>query len=380
VGFKQFLTEVSSDKLDKLSHIPHVEDHLFHGKEGFHRAYDLLTGVHDRINGKGSTTKVFHQYDGNPSIIFGHHPETGKFFVGTRSALSRNPKIAHTHADVDKHYGRNEKTAKALHAALTHLGRVTPPTGVYQADVLYHEDTKIDDGKEIHFKPGSTLYTAEKKDPEFPKVKDGKFGVVVHTKFHGKDLDKMEAGHEPDLHNFGKHKHVHILNPEVPMDQSLGGHDLDNEFGRHMHEVDKAYRNAHPDTFKDTTLHATHLKRYVNQTSKVNEMPTPQGFKQHLSDLARDDVSRLRSTKTKIARKDELLSHLRHIDSHHEQYNSLLTMHHHMQQAKNVLVDSLSKADHFRIRDGEGLERSGMGLIATNRDIAGRFVDRAPIS
>lgn len=374
--FKQFLTE-STDKIDHLSHVDHVEDHVFHGEDGYHRAHEMLHGVHDRMHGKATTVRVHAQYDGSPSVIFGHHPQTGKFFVGTKAALGKTPKIAHTHADVDKHYPK-KSTNQTLHSALSHLQKVAPATGVYQGDVLYTEHSKLpdEDGKAIHFKPNRLLYTAEKKHPDFQKVKDARLGLVVHTKFHGKDLSKMEAGHEPDLHNFGKHKHVHLVNPEVPMNRSLGGDDLSNQFARHMFEVDKEYRNANPETFLDTAVHSTHLKSYTNRTSKSGEKATPQGFKQFLTDRAKEDTKKLKSPKQKLERKDQLVSHLDHIDQHHEKYNSLLNIHHHMQQAKNIIVGGLNKTQEFTVRNPDGTDVQHHGFVATHRGNASRLVNR----
>jgi hypothetical protein len=46
------------------------------------------------------------KYDGSPSIVFGHHPKNGKFFVATKSAFNKNPKINHTEKDIERNHGQ----------------------------------------------------------------------------------------------------------------------------------------------------------------------------------------------------------------------------------------------------------------------------------
>ena len=79
--FTKFLKEEASTD-DKLKHLEHVEDHVIHGgSDGFAHAFHTLNGVHDILRGANSDTKITMKYDGSPSVVFGTHPETGKFFV-----------------------------------------------------------------------------------------------------------------------------------------------------------------------------------------------------------------------------------------------------------------------------------------------------------
>jgi hypothetical protein len=83
------------------------------------------------------------KYDGSPSIVFGHHPKTGKFFVASKSAFNKNPKINYTHKDIEKHHGHAPGLVSKLKTALTHLPKVAPKHGVYQGDVMHtREDHK----------------------------------------------------------------------------------------------------------------------------------------------------------------------------------------------------------------------------------------------
>jgi len=140
--FKEYLKEEAEGA--KLKHITHPEDRpLHHGHAGFEHAFNALHQAHNQIKSKQSSHKLTMKYDGSPSIVFGHHPKNGKFFVATKSAFNKNPKINHTHEDIEKHHGHAPGLAHKLHAALEHLPKVTPKHGVYQGDLMHA-------GKEDH--------------------------------------------------------------------------------------------------------------------------------------------------------------------------------------------------------------------------------------
>lgn len=135
--FKTFIVE-SDGEGEHLKHIPHAEDHpLHHGHEGFNHAYGALMQAHHHMIGKHKNANLTMKYDGSPSLVFGHHPKTGKFFVASKSAFNKNPKINHTEADIDKNHGHSPGLASKLKHSLKHLPKVTPKKGVYQGDLMY---------------------------------------------------------------------------------------------------------------------------------------------------------------------------------------------------------------------------------------------------
>ena len=136
IKFQFYLKEAASE--EKLKHLEHAEDHVINsGFDGFAHAYHNLQDVHDQLSGKKSKTKITTKYDGSPSIVFGHHPETGKFFVASKSAFNKDPKINHTEEDIDRNHGHAPGLAEKLKIALKHLPKVVPKTGVYQGDVMH---------------------------------------------------------------------------------------------------------------------------------------------------------------------------------------------------------------------------------------------------
>mgnify|MGYP003348982773 CR=1 FL=1 len=100
--FRTYLIE-ESEEGSQLKHIHHAEDRpLFHGHAGFEHAYGALTKAHEHMKAKAKSANLTMKYDGSPSIVFGHHPQTGKFFVASKSAFNKNPKINYSPKDIEK--------------------------------------------------------------------------------------------------------------------------------------------------------------------------------------------------------------------------------------------------------------------------------------
>jgi hypothetical protein len=117
--FNLYLTEASEEK---LTHLEHAEDHVINdGMEGFAHAYHNLEDVKDQVNGKKNKTKIATKYDGSPSIVFGHHPETGAFFVASKSVFNKDPKLNYTPEDIEKNHGHAPGLVQKLKQALEHL-------------------------------------------------------------------------------------------------------------------------------------------------------------------------------------------------------------------------------------------------------------------
>ena len=113
-SFITFLKE-ESEHGSELKHIHHAEDRpLMHGHAGFEHAHAALMKAHEHMIGGHKSTNLTMKYDGSPSIVFGHHPKNGKFFVATKSAFNKNPKINHTEADIDRNHGHAPGLAKSV--------------------------------------------------------------------------------------------------------------------------------------------------------------------------------------------------------------------------------------------------------------------------
>ena len=347
--FKEFLNEEDEGK---LKHIHHAEDRpLIHGHSGFEHAHAALLKAHEHMKSGHNSSNLTMKYDGSPAVVFGHHPKTGKFFVASKSAFNKNPKINHTHADIDKNHGHAPGLAAKLHAALDHLPKVTPKKGVYQGDLMHskedlHEITlhlyEAKAGEKVSFTPNTITYTAHGDAAK--KIKASKLGVVVHTKYHGDDIHSMSAHHHVDTHNFKQHKDVYHHGAEHDTAKVHYPEKAQSEFTKHMNAAKNIHDTHGAKMYKGTEKHQGehgHLATYINHTVRHDEVPHAAGLQKHIAAHHEKAASKLKTPKAIEAKKSEAAEHVKHIEKNKSHYENLLNMHHHLQQAKNTLVKHL---------------------------------------
>lgn len=106
------------------THIEHPEDTILTGNLDFlHAVKSYAVAPHGHVSVK---------IDGAPAVVWGTHPDTGRFFVGTKSVFNKKLiKINYTHTDIDKNH--KGYVAIVLHACLSNLSRTNR---IYQGDFL----------------------------------------------------------------------------------------------------------------------------------------------------------------------------------------------------------------------------------------------------
>jgi hypothetical protein len=218
---------------------------------------------------------------------------------------------------------------------------------------MYSEgDKKEGKGGKVSFTPNTITYTA--KGDQGEKIKNSKMGAIVHTQYHGKDIHTMSADPHPDLHNFAHHPDVwhksanhdtkHIHYPE----------EAQQEYKNHIHAAEQIHNDNRGTMYKATEVHrgeGGHLEQYINHTVRTGEEPHGEGFKDFLTKKsAKDLASKTKKLKTpagvsraQTESESNLKQHINHVDANIQHYDNLLSMHNHLQKAKNVLVSHLEQ-------------------------------------
>lgn len=212
--FNEYLIEQTGAK---LTHLDHPEDNAIASHQGFTHAFHALHDVHKALKGQKSTSKITTKLDGAPSVVFGHHPESGKFFIATKSAFNKNPKLNYSHEDIEHNHGHSPDLADKLHNMMKHLPKVTPKKGVYQGDFMHAHDRLHHTDHKVSFKPNTITYSLHKDSEEGKKAVKSKIGFAVHTKYEGKTLEGMHATPHVDHENFKQHKDVHLISPQAKL-------------------------------------------------------------------------------------------------------------------------------------------------------------------
>jgi hypothetical protein len=384
LNFLDFLTEDVAAEGAKLKHITHAEDRpLFHGAEGFNHAYDALHGAHYHTKAGAQSNKLTMKYDGSPSIVYGHHPENGKFFVASKSAFNKNPKLNYTPEDVEKNHGHAPGLVEKLKAGLEHLPKVAPKEGVYQGDMMFTKPDlkKHKDGK-VSFTPNTITYTA--KGDKAESIKKAKVGVVTHTKYTGTTLSNMHASGDVNEGDFGHHPDV--FHHTASYDSSGANYSKSSQ-DKVLSELSKAkaIHERHGDKmYKAISMHggeAGHLGTYINQTVRDGSTPSADGLKDHIAGKYEKIIGKLKTEKSQTAKMDELKGHLDHIKKNQDHYENALKMHGHLANAKNELVKTLesNEGSYEHAIGGEASKPEGFVYNHTHKGVTEptKLVNRA---
>lgn len=374
----QFLITESAEE-EKLKHLEHAEDHVINaGHAGFTHAFNTLHGVHQALQGKKSDVTISTKYDGSPSIVFGHHPETGKFFVASKSAFNKNPKLNYNEEDVDLNHGHAPGLASKLKAALKHLKKVAPEKGVFQGDVMHTPEDIHKEGGKIHFKPNTITYSAKAGSEQGKKALESKVGVAVHTAYEGDYFDSMKAKYNPDLSHFGNHKDVHLIHTTLHNLKPNYSKESQKQYQKHMTAAMNASSAVGDHNHLDG--HVIPLKTYINKTVRDNTKPTVDGYKKHLMDAANKEAQKV---KTQAARERKVQAGeaaVKHVEKNKEEFAGTLTAHHELQSAKNILTKTLTSHEGEFEHTINGKPTSPEGFVAVIKNRPTKLVLRHEFS
>ena len=175
-------------------HIEHLEDTILDGN---------LSLLKSLLYEGNLSTKI----DGAPAIVWGKHPQTQQFFVGTKSVFNKKLiKVNYTHDDIDNNHSGN--VATILHTCLCKL----PYTdNIYQGDFIGF-------GGESSYTPNTITYQFDHEIQE-------SIIVAPHTIYVSVDDNE---GHEnvlrncepiPLYENLECNEDVLFIKPECKIDQ-----------------------------------------------------------------------------------------------------------------------------------------------------------------
>lgn len=378
--FSNFIVEETEES--KLKHIHHAEDRpIINGSEGFTHTTGALEQAHNHILSGGHGSALTMKYDGSPSIIFGRNPENGKFFVASKSAFNKKPKINYTHEDIAKNHGHAPGLMEKLHSALNHLPKVTPKTGVYQGDMMFSGDDKKESKRGVSFTPNTITYTARGDTAD--RIKKAKMGVVVHQQYRGDTLGDMRADPFPDTHNFRQHPDVWHQSAEHDTRNTHYSPEDQKEFRNHMDAANKIHKEQGYLMYPAISPHGGdggHLTTYINQTVRTGETPSVEGFTKHINEKYAKSASGLKTPAAQSRKMNQANEHANYIKSNKKHYENLFKMHGHLQKAKNVLVNVLNQHSGGLEHDIDGKKTDPEGFVVNYAGQPTKLVNREEFS
>jgi len=314
----------------RLTHFEHVEDYLIDaGLEGYTHAVAVLRAVHATMTGTPDAV-LTEKYDGSPSIVFGIYPETGKFFVATKSFFNKAPKINYTHEDIVRNHGYSEELVAKLGKALEHLPKITPERGVFQGDLMHVAGMNIEETEDqVRFNANTITYSISSRSEEGKRLLASQISIAVHTEH---DLGPRYADTFPTLRS---HPDVCVISVKVDLAKIYYPLEAQNAFKWHM---DRAADLAHkiPASYPK----AAEIKKYINRKIKERASPSAEDF----SDL-----------------------------------DQMFHIHEYLQKAKDALNHALSFTRRFDTSI-DGVATKGEGFVAVLHNKPTKLVNRAEFS
>lgn len=384
--FKYYLKEQAEPNEEgasrQIKHLTHVEDRpLQNGEKGAQHAINSLSAAAEHIKSGKKTSELTTKYDGSPAIVYGHHPDTGKFFVASKSAFNKTPKINYTPKDIDKNHGHAPGLVKKLKDALKYLPKTAPEKGVYQGDMMFsQEDKKRKDGG-VSFNPNPSGLTYTAHGPLATKARNAKIGVVTHLSYTGSSSN-LNASHEVDHENFKQHPDVFSVDPRMDTSKVHFSKDEQKKFHSELNKAQAVHDTHGSDMYAGTRDHqgvGGALETYMNHTVRTGEEANHENFSKWLEAKKLKEIDKLKTEKTRNERQSNLSSELGKIDRNRKHYNNVFKMHKHLQNAKNILINVMNQHQEFQHQHA-GEDANPEGYVFHHGKESDKFVNRAEFS
>lgn len=363
--------ELETLKGGQLKHLEHADDEVFNN--GQHGVRNIVDHINALRHGD-ERVKISQKIDGSPSVVFGTHPETGKFFVASKSAFNKNPKINYTPEDIDRNHGHAPGLASKLKSLLKH-GKKLGVHGIVQGDMLYDEKDKHEEGGKVSFKPNTIRYSIDKDHPEGQKVARSKIGVAIHTQYDkdGKAVlnPEIPTKDHPDVYNMPVAVHPSKMKFD---NEKLKKHT--SEIGKAMHGISKEGWSAvtHPDAVE-------HVKTYINQ--KVRKGETDYNVPElldHIKGKFQKEIDKVATAKSKSSKEQARDTVMGHVQAHSDDFKKAFAIQHHINAAKHHVIDRLNHNQTFEHHYETGEEAAPEGYVSIGHHGPVKFVNRGEFS
>jgi len=186
--FLEFFDEVEG----AVKHIDHLEENIINkGKDGVLEALEYIDKAIEYFVSE-TDYQISTKFDGSPAIVAGKDPK-GKFFVASKSAFAKNPKINYTEEDIDNNHSNSPGLAEKLKLALRYLPSLKL-NGIYQMDYMFDNQLKNTETPQtidgiqntntfITFQPNTIKYAVAPESPYGREIQTSQIGVAIHIQY-----------------------------------------------------------------------------------------------------------------------------------------------------------------------------------------------------
>jgi len=342
----------------KRTHLEHIEDIIItDGFDGGKAVIEYFRGLLLTLKGTSSEAiSVSVKWDGAPAVVCGIHPETGKFFVATKSAFAQKAKVNYTKKDIANNHGTDELGQRLL-KCLVHLKKLNIQ-GVVQGDLLFVDDSietkNFNNVPHITFTPNTITYAVPEDSDLGKQINAAKVGIIFHTTYNGDTLADMTASAGADTKTYAQSPDVFFDNATYK-DVSGSAKFTDEETTQFYNSIEKleALLNNIPRDLSSllgqNNDFVGYFQLYINAMVKQGQLPTNvnqflQGFKKFYADRMQQQIAGLKAQKALALRQDKIKQMPQFLARVRTPLQAMLTFYKAVQQMKGFILKKMNQA------------------------------------
>ncbi len=345
----------------QLKHLEHLEDEMLnYGVDGCIASVNFLKELRKMLGCDNSTGFMQTKWDGAPSVVCGTDPNSGMFFVGTKSVFALNSKVCYRDADVDLYYEGD--LAEKLKYSLKYFSTLGIK-GIVQGDLLFTTDVKREtvNGEKLYtFTPNTITYGIPVDHPIGVATGKAKIGVVFHTHYRGTEFQTMQAVAGAKVKGSID---VLSVDNDTPMDRVGLNHSEEVLFDKYVANIEKMCAASGDFLDELTTLSGTkgdakwHVSSYLKQffNSQIKNQKTISDTTKALEDLTnfyhskvKPLADKIKTPKTQVAKKKLIYDSENYLINNATKFKSMLGLYKEIQEIKQFVIDKLDKLETFK--------------------------------
>ena len=369
----------------QLKHLEHLEDEMLnYGVEGCKAAVSFLKELRKMLGCDNSTGFMQTKWDGAPSVICGTDPQTGMFFVGTKSVFNKSdPKLCYSEEQIDGWYEGD--LAEKLKFSLRYFSTLGIQ-GVVQGDLLFTKSTlrteTIHGEKLYTFRPNTITYAIPVHHPIGQAAGRAKIGVVFHTHYAGDDLQSMQALAGAKVNGSTE---TLVVNNDTPMHKVGLNHSEELKFDKHVSDIEKMCRACGDfldelvgasGTKGDAKFHiSSYLKQFFNNEIKnarsindVNKALIELGNFYHAK--MSKELAKIKTADNLVKKRNLVYQSENYLVNNESKFKAMLTLYKELQEVKQMVIDKLDHLEEFRtfVQTDKGYKVTGPEGYVLHKD------------
>ena len=348
--------------IKQLKHLEHLEDEMLnYGVEGCKAAVSFLKELKKMLGHQESSGFMQTKWDGAPSVICGTDPQTGMFFVGTKSVFAKtNPKLCYSEEQIDGWYEGD--LAEKLKFSLRYFSTLGIE-GVVQGDLLFTSDIKREkiNGEELYtFRPNTITYGIPVDHPIGREAGRAKIGVVFHTHYTGDVVADMQARAGAKVKGSAD---ALVVQNDTPMHRVGFSKAEMSTFDRYISKIERMCHICGP--FLDELVDATgttgdkkfHIASYLKQffNSEIKNARSIGNVDEAMYDMlnfyeekTNKELAKIKTVKNLTAKRNLVYGSQNYVVDNVYKFKAMLALYKELQAVKQMVIDKLDHLEEFR--------------------------------